>query len=223
MNIGHNNPPDPIEEITAQYADYIEEAENWLDGSKVETEDQMKAVDAIRKELRAARIDLVKGQKSATAPLYDAYKAELARWKPTIEDVSALEKGLVAAVGEFKQKLADEKEAERRALWEAAERKKVEAEHMAAEASKADIEAQRAIRAAREEAIAADEAARNVEAVKGLRKVTKWEITDERALARWIWEHDMDAMRAFLEGYAKKCHNARFMEGVRVWEEKEAF
>jgi len=74
--IGHNSPPDPIDEALAPYGDAISEAENWLDGTPVENEDQMKAVDAVIKDIRAAKSDLVKAKKSATAPLHDAWKAE---------------------------------------------------------------------------------------------------------------------------------------------------
>ena len=64
---------------------------NWLDGSPVENEAQMKAVDGLRKQAREWRMALKAGQKSATAPLYDAYKAEGARWKPTIEDAQRID------------------------------------------------------------------------------------------------------------------------------------
>jgi len=102
----HNNPPDPIDEALAPYGDVIEEAENWLDGSPVETEDQMKAVDALIKQMRSAKSDLAKAKKSATAPLHDAWKAEIARWKPTEDDVERRLKGLAAVVDPFKRKLA---------------------------------------------------------------------------------------------------------------------
>ena len=51
----HNNPPDPIDEALAPFGDTITEAEAWLDGSAVETEGQMKAVDALIKEIKAAK------------------------------------------------------------------------------------------------------------------------------------------------------------------------
>ena len=47
--IGHNLPPDPIDEALAPFGDTITEAEAWLDGQKVETEAQMKVADAILK------------------------------------------------------------------------------------------------------------------------------------------------------------------------------
>ena len=33
--IGHNNPPDPIDEALAPFGDVITEAEVWLDGTRV--------------------------------------------------------------------------------------------------------------------------------------------------------------------------------------------
>ena len=51
--IGHNGPPDPIDEINASFEADREEASNWTDGAPVENEAQMKAVDALRKSMRA--------------------------------------------------------------------------------------------------------------------------------------------------------------------------
>ena len=144
----HNQPPDPIDEIAARYEAEREEAENWLDGEPVETEDQMKAVDELRAAMRKMRIDFEKGQKSAAAPLYDAYKAEQARWKPTIDDAKRIEQGLVRAVDAFKRKLAAEREEAERAARAEAERKRREAERAAAQAREGDIESERAAAAA---------------------------------------------------------------------------
>ena len=108
--IGHNGAPDPIDTINAAFEEIRMEAENWADGTPVENEAQMNAVDALRKGARQWRLDLEAGQKSATAPMYDAYKSELERWKPTIADAKRIEDCLVALVGGFKQKLAAEKE-----------------------------------------------------------------------------------------------------------------
>jgi len=120
--LGHNNPPDPIDTITAAYEAEREESENWLDGSPIESEPQMNAVDALRKSMRQWRLDLEKGQKDATAPLRAVYQAELDRWKPTIEDAKRIEGCLVATVDAFKKRLAEEKRAAERAAWEAVEK-----------------------------------------------------------------------------------------------------
>ena len=223
--IGGNNPPDPIDAICAEFEAAREEAANWLDGTPVENEAQMTAVDSLRKQAREWRMALEAGQKSATAPLYDAYKAEGARWKPTIEDAQRIEKGLVALVDGFKQKLAAEKaEAERAARAEAA-RKMREAEEAARKANAADLEAQRAAAEAQREAEEAQRraAAASKDKVTGLRTVTRYEITDHRAALHDIAANDRAAVTAFIESYVQKNYKARAISGVRVWNEKEAF
>jgi hypothetical protein len=224
--IGGNNPPDPIDAITAAYEAEREEAENWTDGEPVENEAQMKEVDALRKAMRQWRLDLEKGQKSAAAPLHDAWKAELARWKPTIDDAKRIESCLVATVDAFKRKLAEEKRAAERAAWEAAEKARKEAEAKAQAAVETDLEAQREAAAAKEAAMQAEKAAQAAkkDQVKGLRTVTKYEITDHRAFLHWIAKNDRDAITAFLEEYARKEHKVvANADGLRVWQEKAAY
>lgn len=224
--IGHNNPPDPIDTISAAYEAEREEAENWTDGEPVENEAQMKEVDALRKAMREWRIELERGQKSATAPLYDAYKAELARWKPTIEDAKRIEGALVATVDAFKRKLAEKKRAEERAAWEAAEKARREAEAKARAAAESDLEAQREAAAAKEAAMEAEKAAQAAkkDQVKGLRSVTLYEITDYREFLHWVAKNDKDAICAFLDEYARKEHKVvANADGLRVWTEKQAY
>lgn len=222
----HNNPPDPIDEALAPFGDFISEAENWLDGSPVENEGQMKAVDDLTKQLKSAKKAVEDAEESEAKPFYDQWKAAKARYKPTLDDLDRLVKGLVAAVDMFKRKLAAEKaEAERIARAEAA-RKMREAEEAARAAAASDIEAQRAAAAAQ---AAAEEAQRIAAAaakdtVKGLRTVTRYEITDHRALLHWIARNDREAVAAFIEEWARRNHKQHdAAEGLRVWTEKEAF
>jgi hypothetical protein len=79
-------------------------------------------------------------------------------------------------------------------------------------------------------AIAAAEEAQRLAAVaakdtvKGMRTVTRYEVTDHRALLHWIARNDKDAIRAFVDEYARKEHKAiANADGIRVWQEKEAF
>lgn len=221
----HNNPPDPIDEALAPYGDYIAEAEAWLDGGAVENEGQMKAVDDLTKQIKAALKDVNAGEKSAAAPLHDAWKAEKARWKPTIDDLARIRDGLVAAVSGFKAKLAEEKRAAERAAWEAADQARREAEAAAAKAEASDLEAQREAAAAKQAAMEAQKAAQAQakDGVKGMRKVTRYEITDHRDALHDIAANDREAITAFIEEYVRRNHKVRTIKGVRVWEEKEAF
>jgi hypothetical protein len=224
--MGHNSPPDQIDEINAAFEAEREEAANWLDGSTVENEGQVKAVDALRKSMRQWRLELEKGQKSASAPLYDAYKVELARWKPTIEDAKRIEGCLVAAVDGFKRKLAEEKRAAERAAWEEAEKARREAEEKARAAALSDLNAQREADVAKQAALEAQKAAQAArkDQLKGLRKVTRFQITDHRALVNWIARNDKDAMTAFVEEWARKNHKTHGnADGLSVWIEEEAF
>ena len=223
--IGDNNPPDPIDEALAPYVDFIAEAEQWLDGEPVENEGQMKAVDALTKSIKAALKDVNAAEKSAAAPLHDAWKAEKARWKPTIDDLARIRDGLVSAVSSFKAKLAAEKKAAERAAWQAADKARRDAEAKAAQANTADIDAQREAAAAKEAAIEAQKAAQaqSKDSVKGMRKITRYEITDHRDALHWIAKRDRDAVTAFIEEYVRRNHKTANIAGVRVWEEKEAF
>lgn len=222
----HNNPPDPIDAALAPFGDTIAEAENWLDGSAVETEGQMAAVDLLIKGMKAAKKAVEAADESATKPMYDAWKAEKARYKPTLDDLDRLVKGLVSAVDTFKRKLAAEKEAARkeaeRLAWEATRA----AEQAARTAAASDIEAQRAAAAAMAHAEAAQRAsaAADKDTVKGLRTVTRYEITDHRALLNFIAKHHRDDVTAFIEEWARKNHKAfASADGLRVWQTKEAF
>lgn len=224
--LGANNPPDPIDEALAPFADVLDEAANWLDGQTVTTEPQMQAVDKLIKGMKAARKAVDDARDTVTKPLHEAWKGEVARWKPTQDDLDMQVKGLVALVDGFKRQLAAEKEAARKAAWEAAEVARKEAEAKAAAANIADIEAQREAKAALEAAdlARAQASAAQKDTVKGMRNVTRYEITDHRALLNWIAKNDRDAVTAFIEEYARKEHKViANAEGIRVWIEKEAF
>lgn len=221
----HNTPPDPIDEALAPFGDALAEAENWMDGTPVESEAQMKAVDALIRDMKAAKKAVTTAEESEAKPYYDQWKAAKARYKPTLDDLDLRTKALVAVVDGFKRKLAAEKaEAERLASIEAA-RKMREAEEAARKSAEGDYEAQRAAMDAKQ---AADDAQRAVAAaakdqVKGLRTVHRYEIEDHRAALHWIAHNDRDAMTAFIEAYVAKNHKDTEITGVKRWTEKEAF
>lgn len=222
---GHNNPPDPIEQVTTEWAAVIEEAHNWTDGEPVQNEAQMKAVDAIIKDFKSYRAALAKAGKERTDPFYKAWKAEVAAVKVYTDDADMIQSALVATVAPFKKKLAEEQAAKERAEWEKANAARRAAEEAAAKANAADLDAQRAVEAARQAAIDAENAAKAQakDSVKGMRTVHKYEVQDYRAAVNWIAQNDKDAMRAFIDEYARKNHRGAEIAGVKTWSEKEAF
>lgn len=225
--IGHNNPPDPLDEALAPYGDHIEEAQGWLDGEPVQNEEQMRAVDAILKHIKAAKKAVGDVEKSTCGPLHTAWKDAKARFKPTLEDLDKITKGLAAISNDYKKKLAAQKAEEERQAQAAAAKARREAEEAAKLAQVGDIEAQREADAkmqeARDATKDAQQAKRSASEVKGLRTVTKYEITDHKAALHDIAKSDRDALTAFIEEYVRRNHKARTIEGVRVWQDKEAY
>lgn len=204
--LGDNMPPDPIDEVTALFEDVRTEAENWLDGTLVQNEAQMKSVDVLIKGMKAARKAIDEARDTVTKPLHQAWLGECARWKPTQDDYDRIVKGLVALVDGFKRKLAAEKaEAERiakAAAWEATRK----AQESARLADATNIEATRAAAAAMAEAEEAQRLAQvaSKDTVKGLRTYVTREITDGTACARWMWVNDRDALMGFMAERVKR-------------------
>lgn len=223
--IGDNNPPHPIDDALAPYGDAISEAENWCDGEPITTEAQMKAVDALLKNIKAAKKAVSDAEESDAKPIYDAWKAKKAEYAPTINDLDRIAKALVSVVGDFKKKLAAEKAEIARKAQEEMWRKAREAEEASRKANAGDIEAQRNAAALQEAFDGLEEAARAAKAdnVKGLRTVTKHEITSHRDALHWIALNDREEITAFVVEYVRKNHKAKTIDGVRVWQEKEAF
>lgn len=224
--MGHNSPPDPINTALAPFGDAITEAEAWLDGATVENESQMKAVDALIKDIKAAKKAVEGAEESEAKPIYDQWKAAKERFKPTLTDLDRIVKGLVTTVDAFKRKLAAEKEAARRE----AERLAWEATRQAQEAARLaqdnDIEAVRAAQAQMDAAEHAQAKAMRAKAdtVKGLRTVTLHEVTDHKALLNWIARNDRESVTAFIEEWARRNHKEQpGADGLRVWTEKQAF
>lgn len=225
LDKNHNNPPDPIDEALAPFGDVISEAENWLDGSPVENEAQMKAVDKLLSGIKDAHKAVSAAEESEAKPIYDQWKSAKARFAPTLTDLDRMKKGLVAIVDAFKRKLAAEKaEAERKARAEA-EKAMRAAEEASRAAAEGDIASQREAAAAVEEAQRAADAARlaSKDTVKGLRTVHRYEITDHKAALNDIAKNDREAVTAFIEAYVAKNFKERVIAGVRAWTEKEAF
>lgn len=225
--IGGNYPPDPLDEAIATDPEALELAEGMLTGLPVENEAQMRATDDLAKRLKAVKKAVEAAEESEAKPIYDEWKATKARFKPTLDDLDRMIKGCASMVSDFKRKLAEEKaEAERKAREEA--EAKARAAHEAAQrAADSDIDAQREAAMAQAEAEAAQKAAQQASRandVKGLRTVTRFEITDHRALLNWIAVNRRDDLTAFIEEWARRNHkDNQAADGLRVWQDREAY
>lgn len=223
--IGANFPPDPIDLALEPYSAFIEEASNWLDGAVVENDGQLKETDILRDKLKAARKAVDGARDEVTKPLHDAWKAEIARWKPTQDDLDRQVKCLVAAQAPYKAKIAAEKEAARIKAQQEAEAKAEAARQAHRAANAASIEEQRRADELMKEAEQAQKQARAAakDTVKGMRTVQVCEIEDHRAALHWIAKNDRDAVTAFIEEYVRRNFKTRPIDGVKVETRKEAF
>lgn len=223
--IGGNNPPDPIDLALEPYGDVLVEVGNWLDGAVVENEGQLKATDALLKDLKAARKAIDDARDEFTKPLHEAWKTEVARWKPTQDDLDRQVKCLIAAQAPYKERLAAEKEeARRQAVAEAAAKAEAARQaHLTANAASIDEQrkADELMRDAEEAEKLAARAAKDT--VKGMRTVQVYEIEDRKAALNWIARNDREALTAFIDEYVRRNFKARQIEGVKVETKKEAF
>jgi len=224
--IGDNlPPPDPIDTALEPYGDTITEVENWTDGTTIENEAQLVATEVLLKQLKAARKSVGEARDVVTRPLHAAHQAEVARWKPTIEDIDRMIAAVVALQSPYKaHKAAEVAEAARQAQRVAFAAQEA-ARRAIDEANAGDLEAQRAADAAMVEAqVAATRANLAGKAtVPGMRTVWHHEVFDPIALRKWLAANDPAAVTAFALQYAADHHRRSPMDGVRSWFTREAF
>jgi len=223
--IGGNSPPDPIDVALEPYDAVLIEVANWLDGATVDNDAQLAATDTLLKSLKEARKAVDTARDDCTKPLHEIWKAEIARWKPTQDDLDRQMKCLVAAQGPYKERKAAEKEAARVEAEAKAAAKAEEARKAHLAANAASIEEQRKadelMKEAEDAAKAASRAAKDT--VKGMRTVQVYQIDDHRAALNWIARNDRDAMTAFIEEYVRRNFKGRPIDGVDVQTTKEAY
>lgn len=224
---GHNNPPDPIDVACAPFDGLFSEVENWTDGTPVENDAQMGDVDRLIKEMKSAKTEVGKARDAETKPLHAAWKAEVARWKPTEEGIQRRIDCLVAVVAPYKAEALRKQDEARKAAFAAARKAEDEAREAARKAADGDLESQAEADRHRAEFEAAQKAAQATknDAVKGTRKVTRFEITGMSDVLRWMNQDvaGREALEACASEFVRKNHKTTIIHGVRTWEEREAF
>lgn len=223
--IGGNSPPDPIDTALAPFGDTLEEVALWLDGLLVENEGQLAATDKLLKDLKAARKAVDTARDDVTKPLHEMWKAEIARWKPTQDDLDRQVKCLVAAQSPYKAKLAAEKAAAAAKAQAEADAKAEAARQAHIAANAASLEEQRAADDLMKQAEQASKVAARAgkDTVAGMRTVQVFEIESHKQALTWIATHDREALTAFIEDYVRRSFKAGPIDGVKVETRKEAY
>jgi len=135
-------------------------------------------------------------------------------------------RGLVGLVDSFKRQLAAAKTLARQQAESAAWAAMRAAEEATRKADVTNLEAQYAAKEAMRVAEAAQEqaAAAAKDNVKGMRNVTRYEVTDHRALLKYIASNARDDIVAFIDEWARKNHKKhQSADGLRVWSAEEAY
>lgn len=200
---GHNR--SPFDDISDEVASLYEEAQHWLDGQPVETEEQAENVEKLLSMLRDAEKRREAAFKEEKQPHLDKCREIDGKWKP-------LKEQLKRAVDGCRSVLTPFREAQERKRREEEERKRQEAEakqKAAKEAmEKSDpsniVEREKAEAELQEAKEAEKEANKINRQPKGLRTTYRAEITDPTEFAKHCWTHHYHDLLEWMQGVADK-------------------
>lgn len=230
--IGGNSPP-AFEAFSMALDDVYVEAQNWLDGAKVESQAQADAIGTIMATARQIKKDADAARADEKRPHDEAGKAVQEKWRPLLTRadniVSAAQKPLTAFMEaeQARQRVAAE-EARKEALrlqQEAQEARQASAGNLAAteQAEALQKDADRAIKAAGR----AEKAKPNVAGMDraiGLRPHWEAEVVDRRAALNHFIKRSPERFEALVQQLAdEEARGARApVPGVTFHERKRA-
>lgn len=237
--IGHNNPPEPIDEHKRAINDLYDEAKLWLDGEPVETAEQAAALntleDRVRKAMKEADAQRVIDQKPYKEKV-DAIQADYNELIGKNKSVTGKGHMAIDAIKAALEPYLIEQDRIQREKAEAARKEAEEKQRLAMEAMRqrnaANLEQREEAERLVKEAKDADAAARKAENTKvnakgegratALRTVWKFEVTDLKSAAAWVWRERRDGLLVFIEDLVGKEVRAgkRDIDGVRIYSEK---
>lgn len=240
--IGGNNPPPELttfEAVKINITDLYEEARQWLDGSKVETQAQADAIntlkDRIKKAIKAADeayADEVKPHQEIVKAIQARYNELTGNNKSVTGIAIKAEQACNEALKPYLLELDRQQKEKSRLAREEAERLQREAQEAMRQRDAANLaqreEAERLVN----EAKTALEAANKAEKAKahakgdgratGLRTVFRAVMTDEKDAAAWVWVERREELKIFIQEQADKAvrSGVRSIRGFNVIEEK---
>jgi hypothetical protein len=231
--IGDNAPP-PIEGHRLNVEDLYAEAKEWLDGEGIQTEGQAQEVAKLLDMLRQAHKAADAARAAEKKPHDDAAKAVQAAWKPLLDKADL-------AIATAKKAIApylERKDAEQRAIAQAAREEAARIAAQAEEAARAarpdDLEAQAALEATRKAAAAAERVASKADKARPnvagaaravtLRTTYVAELTNAKDALRFYMERQPEALKEWLLEQAQRDVNAgaHTIPGFNIREERNA-
>lgn len=224
---GHNNPPSPLEEVQSSYDAVFEEVAHWADGTPIENDGQLKAVESLVEQVKSAKKDAESAKEIEYRPHKDACDEVTNRYKPFFADLDGQVKCLLKVINPYKQKLLEAQQEAERIAREAAERAEREAREAAAKQVEGSIDDLRSVSEKADEAQEAKNLHKKIakQTIKGMRTKRIGVIVDGKALINHIATNDKPALIEFMEGYVKDHvrHNRGPIPGLRVDTTKESF
>lgn len=227
--IGHNHPPDPIDEALTAITDLYDEALNFADGEPIDSDAMHDTVTALRDALHEAGKAADALRVEAKKPLDEQIDAIQSRFNPAIQPKKGMVDRAKASLGEllaaWRKQEADKKAAIAAAARLEAERIAKEAQD-AKRASAGNLVAREEAEALLVEAKQAEKQARRDDKAAtsglGLRTVWRAELVDVEKALDWCYGRDPDAFRALCQSQADNQVGAgmRSVPGFRVWEDK---
>jgi hypothetical protein len=234
INRGRNSPPEPFDAFRLEIEDLFAEANNWLDGEPIATQQQADDVSALVNRLRKVLKDADDQRKAEKKPHDDAAKAVQALWTPLLSKAELAASTARNALAVFLRKKEDEQRAGAEALRKEAEQAAEAAAQSRQLANPESLSDQTAVRVREEAAAALAKAADRAAGAKahakggeravGLRSDWKAEVTDALAFGKWAWEHRRDEYLGFLTGLAQReCRQGpKGIPGIIVHEVRKA-
>lgn len=240
--IGNNQPPvemTAFEAVKINITDLFEEAETWLDGEPVTTQEQADAINTLKgtikdaiaaaetarvneikphkakvDEIQARYNELIGSNKSITGIAIKAEQACNAALKPYLIELDRQQQAAAKAARDEADRL--QREAQEAMRWRDASNlsQRIEAERLADEAKAAAVTASHAEKAKAH--------AKGDARATGLRTVYRPVLANAKEAAAWVWVDRNDELMAFIQELAEKAvrGGAKTIPGFTVLEEK---
>lgn len=237
--VGNNNPPSPFEEAERKINDLYDEAKNWLDGAKVESQGVADEVGKLLNMLREAVNEADAARVKENEPFDEGKAVVQAKYAPLIADtkkqkgkaILAIE-GCKAALAPWLAKLRAEQEAAAKKAREEAEAKAAAAQAALRSADVSNLEEREKAEVLIQDAKKAERIATSTEKATakvsggGGRAISMTTtrvpvVKDYAAAARYLWTDPVGkvALTEAIDRFVRQAANPLSIPGVEMVEE----